>query len=439
MNLIMKKSLLFLVSFVFTNLIISQVPGLMWELVYEPQASMGREIIRTHDSCYLVTATNSAFDNGLTLKLDTAGNILWTSPYGGYSITQTIEGNYIIAGGLNYSAAFLRKIDANGNSLWLKTYGSTGQDDFHFVIQSADSGILSGGYSADYGKNAYLVKTDLEGNLIWERHFLSQGYACTSGAVEWEGNIYVVGRHEAYNNEYSLFAAKVDQMGNLLWHNLYDGGAYHYSVLIGDDENMFIAGGKHLTKINLLGEQVWTKYLSEANRIYSLQHTDDDNYIVSGGIHYGSFWYSAPLMAKFDTSGNLLWSKTWFGPELSNDNFESIVVSYNHGYVACGYSDYGSSDYRVRVLNTYPDPNVISGIDFMRTEKEFQICPNPTKRKFKLTGDIDKAEVYTISGEKIMENNHEDMNFDMTGYSQGIYLLKVITKGQPYSEKIILQ
>ncbi|MCB0804926.1 MAG: T9SS type A sorting domain-containing protein [Bacteroidales bacterium] len=437
----MKKLLIISVIFFVSFSVRSQVPAMSWEFIYENENKMGRDIAHTLDSCYIVTATNSDFDYGLTLKLDTAGNVIWSCPYGGRTVTSLSDSNYIIAGGLNYNAAFLRKIDADGNSLWQKTYGASGQDNFKFVIETADSNLLAGGYSHSPLKSGYLVKTDLEGNLIWERRFVSQEYATTTDVVEWEGYFYVVGRFEDYNYEYALFAARVDQTGNLDWYNTYEGGPYDYSVLIGEDEKLFVAGGTHITKINPNGEQVWSKYLSEPVRIFLIQPTADNKYIAAGRKHYGSGWYSAPLMAKLDTAGNLIWSKTWYGPELSGDCFESILVARDHGYVGCGYSDYGSSDYKIRVIKTDPDPDVITGFDAEDTsDNDLVICPNPTDGRFTIDGGtFDHIAVYHISGKKILETYGPDPIINLVDYPAGLYFVRTKSDGKTLTGKVILK
>ena len=99
--------------------------------------------------------------------------ITFTATFGGshadeaYSVQQTKEGGYIVAG---YTSSFgageydfwLVKTDANGDSTWSKTFGGSCYDVAHSVQQTSDSAyIVAGGMDRDLG----LVKTDKNGNI----------------------------------------------------------------------------------------------------------------------------------------------------------------------------------------------------------------------------------------------------------------------------------
>lgn len=91
-------------------------------------------------------------------KLDTNGNLQWNKTFGGTQddgatfVLQTIDGGYILSG-FTYSNvpggdAWLIKTDANGNELWNKTFGGTGIEYAYSVLQTSD-----GGYALGAGSN----------------------------------------------------------------------------------------------------------------------------------------------------------------------------------------------------------------------------------------------------------------------------------------------
>jgi len=187
------------------------------------------------------------------------------------------------------------------------------------------------------------------------------------------------------------------------------------------------------------GELIWSNNLFGLWDIYSIKPTDDFGYILSGNRMYG-VGYQDNMIAKIDTTGNTLWFKWCAGPGMGYmDNFQSILVAYDYGYITCGYTKY-NSETRLRILKTYPDPNVVTYVSNIPKRNEIHLYPNPTKGIFAISvKEIEKAEVYNISGEKILDIKNNDLNFDLSGHSQGIYIVRILYQGKTFIEKIILQ
>jgi hypothetical protein len=97
------------------------------------------------------------------LKLDSIGNKLWDKTLGGssgddaYSIIQTSDGGYIVAGysrsndvdisdGNNGSEDYwIVKLDATGNKVWDKTLGGASEDYASSIQQTSDGGYIVAG------------------------------------------------------------------------------------------------------------------------------------------------------------------------------------------------------------------------------------------------------------------------------------------------------
>jgi hypothetical protein len=61
-----------------------------------------------------------------------------------YSVQQTSDGGYIVAGEIG-GDVLLIKTDANGNIIWTKTYGGTGWDEASSIQQTSDGGYIVAG------------------------------------------------------------------------------------------------------------------------------------------------------------------------------------------------------------------------------------------------------------------------------------------------------
>ncbi len=106
------------------------------------------------------------------VKTDSIGNILWVRTFGGNgfdignSICETPEGEYLIAGILNFAGAgssdvYLIKINNNGDSLWAMTLGGSGSDAAHSIRRTMDDNYVITGYTSSMGAggfDVYLIK-----------------------------------------------------------------------------------------------------------------------------------------------------------------------------------------------------------------------------------------------------------------------------------------
>lgn len=316
-----------------TGILSAQTPDTTWTCIHEVTDDIDEGICvrQTPDGGYIITGTcvpqglESHIDL-LLLKTDALGNIQWKQTFddgyieAGTAVEQTHDGGFIISGRSltgtypptepSQSDAWLLKTDTNGDTLWTCKFGDNGNDFFTSVIETRDSCFIMAGsketeslypnYSINEeyqpdSSKAWLVKTDADGNTLWSKTFLEKSYANCVQQTS-DGGFIVVGW---------LFPEETAQCSDVL-----------------------------LIKTNASGETEWTQtFGNEAYDIGMCVRETDDGYIISGQTKPTGSNYNA-LLIKTDLSGNVLWNKTFGGT--GNDAAFTVNITSDNGYFFTG-------------------------------------------------------------------------------------------------------
>jgi arginine repressor len=272
------------------------------------------------------------------------------------SVQQTSDGGYIVAGykysfGLDSIDIFLIKTDANGNVQWAKTYGGTSRDEAFSVQQTSDGGYIVAGITWSFGAgdyDAFLVKTDANGNIIWAKTYggTSWDYAYSVQQTS-EGGYIVAGLTRSFGaGGGDAFLVKTDANGNIIWAKTYGGTDYAYSVQQTSDGGYILAGYTYsfgagggdafLVKTDANGNIIWAKTYggTSDDLAYSVQQTSDGGYIFVGETRsFGAGSFDIFLI-KTDANGNIIWAKTYGGT--SSDYAYSVQQTSDGGYIVAG-------------------------------------------------------------------------------------------------------
>jgi hypothetical protein len=198
---------------------------------------LGHSIIQTSDGGYAIAGSTISFGAGwedvYVVKLDANGNLQWTKTIGGpvgdwgHSIIQTSDGGYAITGytesfGAGEKDIYVVKLDANGNLQWTKTIGGENDDKGYSLIQTSDGGYAIAGYTSSFGAgrdDIYVVKLDAKGNLQWTktigREYRDRGSSLIQTS---DGGYAIAGYTESFGAGWNdVYVVKLDVNGNLQW------------------------------------------------------------------------------------------------------------------------------------------------------------------------------------------------------------------------------
>ncbi len=314
-----------------------------------------RSFCQTSDAGYVVAGHTDSFGAGgydcWILKLDGSGNVEWQKVFGGtdsdeaYSIQQTSDGGYIIAGttasfGAGNYDYWILKLDSSGNILWQKTYGGTDADFAYFIQQTADGGYIAAGYTNSFGTGDYdcwMLKLDSSGNFEWQKTYGGGlgDYAYSIQQTTDEGYILLAQTFSFGTGSCDYWILKLDSSGNVQWQKTYGGTGdeYAFSIQQTFDEGYIIAGYTNsfgvgsgdycILKLDSSGNVQWQKTYGGTTDecAFSIQQTSDEGYIVAGHADsFGAGNYDSWIL-KLDSSGNVQWQKTYGGTLFDSANF----------------------------------------------------------------------------------------------------------------------
>lgn len=124
----------------------------------------------TNDGGYIVVGSTWSVGNlsgdVWALKLSGDGTIEWQKAYGGdnrddgTSIRQTSDGGYIVAGftwafGAGSGDVWALKLSGDGTMEWARAYGGAGLDEAWSVTQTTDGGYIMAGFTNSFGAGEY--------------------------------------------------------------------------------------------------------------------------------------------------------------------------------------------------------------------------------------------------------------------------------------------
>jgi len=474
---------------------------------------------QTSDGGYIVAGSTASFGAGSSdiflIKTDANGDVQWAKTYGGtyrdsaYSLQQTSDGGYIVAGetssfGAGYPDAFLIKTDADGNIIWAKTYGGTNWDFTFSVRQTSDGGYIVAGGTRSFGAGSwdiFLIKTDADGNVQWAKTYGGTSTDVATSVQQTSDGGYIVAAEilSFGAGSYDIFLIKTDANGNIQWAKTYGGtGAdIPISVQQTSDGGYIVAGftdsfgaGERdifLIKTDANGNIIWAKTYGGTywDYAFSVQQTSDGGYIVaSSTLSFGTS--NDFFLIKTDADGNIIWAKTY--RRTGWDEAYSVQQTSDGGYIVAGLTySFGAGDdiFLIKtdangnigscsivqdvsptvntvsptvntpspsVSSVSPNVNSVSPTVTSPTLTVSELCPlsisesyqiisgiiTPYKGGIKVRGSGEfEVKVYNVSGGVVKSvKGKNEVKLEL---SRGVYFVEVVSGGRVLREKVVIR
>ncbi|MBC8067881.1 MAG: hypothetical protein IAG13_06055 [Deltaproteobacteria bacterium] len=291
---------------------------------------------------------NTDDSDGCNADCTPSGAIVWQQSIGsgvlavdeGFDVATDDDGNFTVVG---YAATvagpvdgWIRRYSPMGGAYWTLAHaGAGGGNDHMFGVALAEDGAAYiAGYesAADLTNNGVLRKVDTFGADLWVSSFDAPGATGTvvqSVTVDGEGSVVVVGYNDTVADGLDVMLRKYTAEGMPVWTRGYAGAAgandIAYGVATTDAGSLYVVGyesvaaegtnmwlGKYDTDGNLLWSRSYNGVASLDDYLVGVVTDDDDNAYVCGyesSVNYP--WHA--FVRQYDEDGNIVWTDEFLG------------------------------------------------------------------------------------------------------------------------------
>jgi len=267
-------------------------------------------VVKTRDNGYALAGRTGSQEtessNFWLVKIDEVGNMQWNRSYEGQdrvnqvTLIQTEDGGYALAG-----SGLLVKTNVNGDMIWNRTYLTEPCNcNVEYVVQTDDAGYALAGNTRIYGDSDFcLIKTDSEGKTIWNKTYTKTSEDGVFSLISTADKGYAMAGYTEgqTGSRPKILLMKTDEDGNSMWNFTFAPGEGHYVA-------------------------------------YSVVQANDGGYVLAGD---NSTWIGGSLMTrryclvKVDSRGFYEWDSECV--EASVSRAFSVVQVYDGGFVLAGY------------------------------------------------------------------------------------------------------
>ncbi len=404
----------------------------------------GEDIIETHDGGLAFVGYGQPHGDYdvYVIRTDKMGDTIFTKFIGdenwnfGRSLVQTSDKGFVIAGETHINGSpsgYLVKIDSMGTVLWEKTFGGTQSDKFHELIEAANGDLIMAGESESFGngRQAYVVRTDSLGVLIWQNTYGNPGINFAKSLVELPSGEIVLsgGSNTPPNFDIDNWGAKITSTGVFFHEHVITDFSPSLPVIQNDDWNEKVFNYKD----SLVFAGIRSFELSEPGNANYYRFTQD---IAFGNLGGFQKFISANKEIAYDgqmTSDNgMIFACTGDFMDGSQANIYLIKVD-------------SSLSNPLPFFNSISYQNDITSINEPESELAIEIYPNPTQNEVTVNlasfnNERVTIKVFDLYGKLIQESNSTNSieKLDFSGSKSGMYLIVIESKEGVYQQKIMV-
>jgi len=362
----------------------------------------------------------------------------WRRTFGGFgsdecsSVRELASGGFIIAGstgsfGQGGGDAYVLKLTPAGSIDWSRTYGDAGVQSGVSCRELADGFVIAGTTStgSQGGYDLFLIRTDIDGNVLWERTYGSADWdICSDMELGVDGFLLCGTTYRSGGGD--AFVIRTDLNGDTLWTKTWGGPFLDEAlgVCALQDSGCVITGYTEVDpdglntdamafKLAFDGSSVWMHQYSgdSLDYFYDAIESPDGDILCSGSTRSVSTHWQM-VVERIDAAGNFLW-RQFYG---STDDYEGkeIALRNNGGYAIAGYlSAFSAGGKDMYLLLTDDQGNFVLGKNYGGLNDEEAFSVDATMDGGYITAGITETygpgiqAIYVVLGDSVGETDDD--------------------------------
>lgn len=416
-------------------------------------------------------------DQGISMKLNPNGNI--------HVLVSSDSKTGYFSQNKGYEDLYLFNLDNDGELISHRQFGGEFIDLASSILLTNDGHLLISGHSrSTTGSHInnrgqldfWVIKTDIFGNVIWERTYGGSDEDYTVDLMELsDGNYMLLGHSTSIDydipdnyGDLDISLMKLDQNGNIIWQESY-GGLYNdiaSDMIELDNGNIMIGGSTFSSNIDVSfnngNSDGWILEVDQAGDIVweNTYGAEGNDYIQSLELENGVVKvlgnsFSETIQDKVNNGAEDIWffklapdhsisTQHLIGGN-SFENASSFILLSDNELLITGRSNSGDAfgngtgnDYDGFIAKIR-----LGEFNEITAQNKLSVHPNPSNGIFylnNLTGDV-QLTLFNSMGQKIPLAQPFDRVstyvINLEGHDSGVYLLEVIEDGQKEISRLI--